>query len=336
MFSYPNGVDSPTFMEFRTPVIPPRFPEGTISHGSPILLIGSCFSDNIGELMRDRLFEVTVNPFGPLYNPLSILSALERLGRGALLSADDLFSHGALYHSFDFHSRFSRNTPLEALEAMNHSVEQASAALRSASAVIVTLGTVRVFRRRVQGSPVVANCHKLPANHFLESRLTLDETVEALDSIVATLKQVAPSAAVIFTISPLRYLGSGAHDNLIIKSTLALALESVMTSHQGVLYFPAYEIMMDDLRDYRFYADDMRHPSTVAVDYIFEKFLESACTPSTIALAGEARRLTRRLAHRDMTSGVDNSSVCSRLVSEFALSHPSVRQALSRFLTTSK
>lgn len=319
-------------MEFRTPVKPPRFPQGTVSHGSPILLIGSCFSDNIGAQMLDRLFEVTVNPFGPLYNPLSILGALRRLEHCELLTPDDLFSHGALCHSFDFHSRYSRPSSREALEVMNRSIVEAAAALRSASTVIVTLGTVRVFRHRSEGTPVVANCHKLPAADFSEERLSLEQTAEALESIVDTVRRVNQSSRLIFTISPLRYLGGGAHDNLIIKSTLALALEQTLSRHPEVLYFPAYEIMMDDLRDYRFYADDMRHPSAVAVDYIFGKFMESSCTPETIALGDEALRLTRRLAHRDMGSGESNLSACRQLAADFAARHPSVQKALSRII----
>ncbi|MDE6377259.1 MAG: GSCFA domain-containing protein [Duncaniella sp.] len=320
-------------MEFRTTVTPHPFPEGTVSHGSPILLIGSCFSDNIGELMRDRLFEVTVNPFGPLYNPLSILAALERLERRELLEASYLFSYGGMCHSFDFHSRYSRSTSDDALAAMNGSIARAADALRSASTVIITLGTVRVFRLCSQGHRPVANCHKLPASEFSEERLTLEQTSAALEAIAATVGRVNPDARIVFTISPLRYLGGGAHDNLIIKSTLALALEQTLTRHPGMLYFPAYEIMMDDLRDYRFYAEDMRHPSAVAVDYIFGKFMEASCSPATIALAADSRRLTRRLAHREMSGNDEaNDTLRRQLAADFASRHPSTRTALSRLI----
>ena len=307
--------------------------KGVVAHGTPILLIGSCFTDNIGGLMATRGFEVTVNPFGPLYNPLSLLRAVERLAEGSHITETDIFSHGGLNHSFDFHSRYSRRSAGETLQAMNESISHASEALHDASVVIVTLGTTRVFRLADSPERVVANCHKLPAATFVEERLSLADTRQALHSLAATIRRVNPAAHIIFTISPLRYLGGGAHDNLIIKSTLALALEEVMAAWDHTSYFPAYEIMMDDLRDYRFYAEDMRHPSAVAVDYIFDLFLRSMCTDSTIALADEAHRLTRRLAHRDMGGNPASTAPGHQaLIEQFINLHHCTRTALSRLL----
>ena len=307
--------------------------KGVVAHGTPILLLGSCFTDNIGALMASRGFEVTVNPFGPLYNPLSLLRAVERLAGERLLSSADLFSHDGLTHSFDFHSRYSRRSPEEALSAMNESIRQASECLRSASVVIITLGTTRVFRLADAPARVVANCHKLPSAAFVEERLSLADTRRSVEEMTRVIRRVNPAAHIMFTISPLRYLGGGAHDNLIIKSTLALAVEDTLTEVENSSYFPAYEIMMDDLRDYRFYAEDMRHPSAVAVDYIFDIFLRSMCTDSTIALADEAHRLMRRLAHRDM--GVDiGASLDARrtMIEDFITRHPSTLTAINRLL----
>lgn len=293
-------------MNFRTEVTPSKGMKGVVAHGTPILLLGSCFTDNIGALMASHGFEVTVNPFGPLYNPLSLLRAVERLAEGRELSPDDLFSHGGLTHSLDFHSRYSRRSAEETLQVMNDSIRLASQALRHASVVIITLGTTRVFRMADTPARVVANCHKLPAATFREERLSSEATHQALEALTATIRRVNPAAHIMFTISPLRYLGGGAHDNLIIKSTLALALEETLAGLENSSYFPAYEIMMDDLRDYRFYAEDMRHPSAVAVNYIFDLFLRSMCTDSTIAMADEAHRRARRLAHRDMGEGTSD------------------------------
>lgn len=288
-------------MDFRTEVVPQKGFEGVVSHSTPLLLLGSCFTDNIGALLVDSGFDATVNPFGPLYNPLSLLRAFRTLSAGQPFTSADIFASSGSLRSFDFHSRFSRADASEALEAMNTSLAKGVAALRKAAVVIITLGTTRFFSRRDNGD-VVANCHKLHPSVFDEMRLSLPRCEEALTLIVETIRGVNPDAAVMFTISPLRYLGSGAHDNLIIKSTLALAVDSVMSRCDNILYFPAYEIMLDDLRDYRFYAADMRHPSDVAVEYIFSRFMLTYCSEPSRARAADCRRASRRAAHRDIIS----------------------------------
>lgn len=288
-------------MNFRTEEKPLRGHEGLLSHGSPILLIGSCFSDNIGGELQADMFDVTVNPFGPLYNPKSILNAVKTLCGESDFHESDIFEHEGWFHHWDFHSRFSALTAAEALKRMKDSIASASKALKNASCVIITLGTTTYYSLTANGR-VVANCHKMPGNIFEKENLNLDDAVLTLNEIVDRLFHFKPEIKCIFTISPLRYISDGLHANTIIKSTLQLAADSVVSSRENCIYFPAFEIMTDDLRDYRFYADDMKHPSDVAVRYIYELFQKSFFTERTASLAAEGRRLYKRLAHRSLSS----------------------------------
>lgn len=271
-----------------------------MSHKRPILLIGSCFSDNIGCELRADMFDVAVNPFGPLYNPISIQNAIMTLCGERDFREEDIFEHEGLFHHWDFHSRFSAPAAAEALGEMKKSIASASEALKNASCVIITLGTTTFYRLRADGR-AVANCHKMPGNIFDRANLKLDETTGILNYIAETLTRINPGIKCIFTVSPLRYLGDGLHANTIIKSTLQLAVESVVSGRENCIYFPAYEIMTDDLRDYRFYAEDMKHPLEVAVKYIYELFQKSFFTERTTAVAAEGRRLYKRMAHRSLT-----------------------------------
>ena len=238
------------------------------------------------------LFDVVVNPFGPLYNPASILAALRCLVQCRDISEDELFQHEGLWRHWMFHSRYSRESREETFGLMNNSVRDAAEALRTAEAVIITFGTTTAY---IHEGEVVANCHKQPQRMFDKKQFSLDETVRYMQAIVEAVRSVNQSASIIFTVSPLRYLSDGARANTIIKATLNMAVDSLA---DRVIYFPAYEIMNDDLRDYRFYASDMLHPSEVAVKYIYDIFCMSFCTPETMKIAVEARKLTRRLSHR--------------------------------------
>lgn len=288
-------------MEFRTQTKPLEGLKGTVSHAAPILLVGSCFSDNIGAELRADLFDVIVNPFGPLYNPLSIARAIDIIIAGC---EDDnspqLFEHDGLWRDWNFHSRYAAPTPGEATRLMTRSVAAAHDALPRASAIILTLGTTTAYRLAETGQ-VVANCHKMPAAMFDRTELNLDETIGCLDRAVRAIREVNTEAKIIFTVSPLRYLSDGMHANTIIKATLHLAIDAVMRRHDRTIYFPAYEIMNDDLRDYRFYADDMKHPSAMAVRYIYDLFSQSFFTPATLGTASAGRRLSRRLGHRSFS-----------------------------------
>lgn len=289
-------------MEFRTEIEPLRDRQGLIDHHRPVVLVGSCFSDNMGIQMTDEGFDCCVNPFGPVYNPESVRDSVRSIACRATVSPDDLVEREGRWHSFRFHSRYSRPDRADAAAVMNDSLLRARESLSRASALILTFGSSRVFRKTDASdrSFTVANCHKFPASEFAEAVLDYEQCVRCMDDAVMTARSMNPDVHVILTVSPLRYLGKGAHDNALSKSRLLLAADSVASRHERVDYFPAFEIMMDDLRDYRFYADDMKHPSSQAVRYIYEKFSESYFTEQTRAEASRRLKETLRGRHRQI------------------------------------
>ena len=240
-------------------------------------MLGSCFSDEIGEQMKQRYLNVTCNPFGTLYNPLSIAQALQ------MNDTPELIEHDGLWHSMAHHGSFSRATREEAEQAVRASMEMMQSALAEATVVIVTFGTAWVYelvesQKSKDKSPyIVGNCHKLPESCFTRRRLSVEEIVEAWKPILEKYSD----KHWLFTVSPIRHIKDGLHENEISKATLLLALEAISRQHSVVRYFPSYEIVLDELRDYRFYADDLVHPSSMAVNYIWERFVECYCTPQT-------------------------------------------------------
>ena len=236
-----------------------------IGYEDIILMVGSCFSDEIGAQMTQRALQVTCNPFGTLYNPLSIAQALNLQSS---ISNLQLVYHDGLYHSMSHHGSFSRADKAEAEQAVRASVEAMQKALHEATIVIVTFGTAWVYE---MNGEVVGNCHKLPENNFTRRPLSVEEIVTAWQPILDRY----PDKHWIFTVSPIRHIKDGLHENQLSKATLLQAVEQLDD------YFPSYEIMLDELRDYRFYADDLVHPSSLAVDYIWERFIDTYCTPQT-------------------------------------------------------
>ena len=320
-------------MEFRTEIKPLYGVAGTIRHGDPIMMLGSCFTDNIGRCLRDELFEVEVNPFGPIYNPLSLLRGVETLVNKRHITAEELIENEGRYHSFIFHSRYSASgNPQDVCAGMNSQIDRAADVLEKCSVLILTLGTNKVYTLKSTGE-TVANCHEPPASVFESYPLTIDETIDALEKLYLTFRTVNHSGRLIFTVSPLRYLGDGAHAGQVAKATLLLAVDALIAAHPDeVGYFPSYEIMMDDLRDYRFYAEDMRHPSDVAVKYIYEIFKASYFDEETKRIAAEASRLTRRLAHRSFSGFSPEEEAAKREMAEkFILTYPKLQSAYKRY-----
>jgi len=241
-----------------------------IGYEDRILMVGSCFSDEIGEQMQQRYLNVTCNPFGTLYNPLSIAQAL------TMTETPELVEHEGLWHSMSHHGSFSRTTKEEAEQAVRGSIEMMQKAIKEASVVIVTFGTAWVYelKKGISGlgvSGLVGNCHKLPERCFTRRRLSVEEIVAAWKPI---LEQYADKKW-LFTVSPIRHIKDGLHENQLSKATLLQAVEQLGD------YFPSYEILLDELRDYRFYADDLVHPSSLAVNYIWERFVDTFCTNQT-------------------------------------------------------
>lgn len=240
-----------------------------IGYEDKILMLGSCFSDEIGEQMKQRNLQVTCNPFGTLYNPLSIANAINYKLQITNYELP-LVEYDGLWHSMAHHGAFSRPTKEEAETAVRESIETMQKALSEATVVIVTFGTAWVYE---MGGQIVGNCHKLPADTFTRRRLTVDEIVATWQPIIARY----PEKHWLFTVSPIRHIKDGLHENQLSKATLLMAVEALT----GASYFPSYEILLDELRDYRFYADDLVHPSSLAVNYIWERFVETFCTNGT-------------------------------------------------------
>ena len=245
-----------------------------IGYGDKILLLGSCFADNIGAKFAEHYFQTTINPYGTLYNPASI--ALSITDSRYPIPDSRLIYHNGLWHSMMHHGTFSGKDKAAVQARCLDGYERLQRALKEATTVIVTFGTAWVYEMDGQ---VVANCHKLPANRFTRRCLTVDEIVEMWQPIVASM----PDKHWIFTVSPIRHVKDGLHANQVSKAILLQAVDEL-----GQSYFPSYEIMMDELRDYRFYAEDMVHPSQVAVEYIWQRFVETYMTEDT---RGEMRTL---------------------------------------------
>lgn len=292
-------------MLLSTPVNPDPLPF-TVDHGTPLLSIGSCFADEMGNrLVRDG-FDCLCNPFGTLYNPLSIAAALQMALDDRPLSDEHLVQHDGLWHSWMHHSRFSSPDRDECLARCNQSIHTVHQWLLPDDSqprqriLIVTFGTAWVFYHHGQ---VVANCHKLPAAQFERRRLTVDEIVSIWQPLLAQLSIVNCQLSILFTVSPIRHLSDTPHGNQLSKSTLLMAVDQL-----GVPYFGSYEILLDELRDYRFYARDMCHPSDLAADIVYERFLESCTSPATRQQALLNRKQSLRTNHRPIMTNKRNGN----------------------------
>lgn len=265
-------------LKLQTPVEAGRS-SVSISLKDRIFLLGSCFADNIGQKMSDLGFDILVNPFGTLYNPVSICNSVARLSSGIPFSESECVQMGAgagLICSFSHHTTFARRTASEFLENANKSLAEASAKWKEADKVIITLGTSWIYEY-VRTGETVSNCLKIDAKEFTRRRLSVKEVSLLLTNLVTR----HPEKEFIFTVSPIRHFKDGAHGNQLSKSTLLLAVDEVVARFPDRCdYFPAYEIMLDELRDYRFYAADMIHPSAQAVDYLWSRFVEYAVPSS--------------------------------------------------------
>lgn len=267
--------------------------------GDEIMVLGSCFADETGRRLAECGLDVCVNPFGTLYNPVSVCNSISRLQCGVPFTREDCVGMGAgagLVCSFSHHTSFARPTPEAFLEHANAALETASARWKSASKVLITLGTAWCWRHLPEGE-IVSNCLKRPAGEFSRERLTVPQTAALLKSLV----QRYPDKFFVFTVSPIRHLSDGAHGNQVSKSILLLALEEVCAAFPDrTAYFPAYEILLDELRDYRFYAEDMVHPSLQAAEYVFGKFLSFAFPDEERSRLEERRKAFKASQHRPM------------------------------------
>lgn len=259
---------------------------------SGIVSLGSCFADEIGSRLNDGGFRIEQNPFGTLYNPASIAAALHRIVDDNEITEADLVQHEGLWHSWHHHGSFSRATKEECLEVCNSRIHQAHRALKEATLLIVTFGTAWVFEH---DGAVVANCHKLPPQQFVRRRMSVDEVVSIWHPLLKELYAHYPTLNILFTVSPIRHMADGAHGNQLSKSTLLLAIDQLNT--RAITYFPSYEIVLDELRDYRFFGPDMAHPTPLAVDIVWDRFQQACMTPVVIQQAHLNAKQHKREKH---------------------------------------
>ncbi len=288
-------------MNFRT-VVPPAAYGFEIDHETSALVMGSCFAETMGMRMRDLKFPVALNPFGILFNPFSLASAITRLQSGASFRPEELVWHEDRWVSFAHHGQFSGPDREEVLSRINRAFAEGSAQIQKAGLLMLTLGASFVWEIKETGA-IAANCHKLPASMFTRRRASLDDIVGALSDTLGQLISARPGIRILLTVSPVRHLRDGLIENQRSKAALLLACSILEDRLPNVHYFPAYELQMDDLRDYRFYARDMTHPSETAQDYIWDYFSRAFFSEKTLSLIRAIEKVRQAMQHRPLRPG---------------------------------
>lgn len=268
-----------------------------ISHQSKILMMGSCFATNMGQKLIDNKFNINLNPFGVLYNPTSIAKGLELLMSGKRFTKEDVFLDKGLYNSFYHHSSFSNSNRERCLSKIDTCLTEAKQMLEDADVLFITFGTAYVYEYIPSGE-IVGNCHKLPSKDFRRYRLSVSDIVKQWRNLLLELKAMNSNLQIIFTVSPIRHLRDGAHDNQLSKSTLLLAIEKLCEVDSDTHYFPSYEIVLDDLRDYRFYAEDLIHPNNLAIEYIWKILKDAYLAKESETIIAEWKNIKRAIDHR--------------------------------------
>ena len=280
-------------MKTRTEISVSRS-ETLISTGQSVVAVGSCFAEVVARKLADRWVEVECNPLGEMFNPLSIADCVKRLAEGREFGAEELASRADMWFVYDTADLLAQTSAERALSVANEAVRRGGEALGKADWVVLTLGTAWVYEREGR---VVANCHKMPQNEFVRRLLSVDEICQRL---VALLKGPLRDKSVVLTISPVRHLADGLEGNSLSKALLRVAVDRVVSECANAQYFAAYEILLDDLRDYRYYGADMAHPSEVAEEYVWERFAEAFVSDRVLAEGEQYRRLMAMAAHRPL------------------------------------
>lgn len=286
-------------MELRTKVNIEPSPV-KITYNDGVMFIGSCFATSIGYRMERGLMPVMINPSGTVFNPVSVCNTIDTIITRKEFTMEDLNSQDGTWFSFFHHTDFSSDNPAKVLEKINSKSKEAFDFLKNAGFLFITFGTSRIYRLKKTGV-IVSNCHKIPSDQFSTEMLTVSDIVTMWKKQLDRLQELFPGLKVIFTISPVRHWKDGAHKNQVSKSALFLAVEELLDHPVSLQYFPAYELLIDDLRDYRFYNDDMLHPSDTAINYIWEAFSGCFLESNTINIYNEVIKITKALNHRFLT-----------------------------------
>ena len=292
-------------MQFTTkiPVQKSNFP---IDYDSKVMLLGSCFAENMGEKFDYFKFQATTNPFGIIFNAVSLEKLIRRAVENRTFTENDIFFHNDLWHCYEVHSELSNLDKDAFLESLNDIIRSTNKQLNESTHIIITLGTSWVYRN-IETNEIVANCHKVPQKQFTKELLSIHQTEESLQSIISLIHSVNPNCNFIFTVSPVRHIKDGFAENTLSKAHLIAAIHKTITHHPSpITYFPAYEIMMDELRDYRFYAEDMLHPSQTAIDYIWIQFFENYISESVFGLMKEICSIQKGLQHRPFNPNTES------------------------------
>jgi len=292
-------------MNFTTkiPIQKSNFP---IDYDSKIMLLGSCFAENMGEKFEYFKFQTIVNPFGIIFNPVSLEKLIRRSIEKRKFTKNDIFFHNDLWHCFEVHSELSNSDKDAFLESLNDLISSTNKQLNDSTHIIITLGTSWVYLN-IESNEIVANCHKVPQKEFTKELLSIQQIEESLESIISLVHLVNPNCKFIFTVSPVRHIKDGFVENTLSKAHLISAIHKIINHHPlPNTYFPAYEIMMDELRDYRFYGEDMLHPNQTAIDYIWIQFFQNYISESEFGLMNDICSIQKGLNHRPFNPNTES------------------------------
>ncbi len=283
-------------MNFQTQ-IPIQKYDFPIDYTSKVVSLGSCFAENMAEKLEYFKFENVVNPFGIIFNPVSLEKLILRSIHKNYFLENDIFYHNEAWHCYEVHSELSNPDKVEFLETLNRLIDSTNEELSNLSHLIITLGTSWVYRH-VETDEIVANCHKVPQKQFVKELLSIAQIEMSLQNLISEIQTINPNCNFIFTVSPVRHIKDGFVENTLSKAHLISALHAASFQLPTSSYFPSYEIMMDELRDYRFYAEDMLHPNQTAIDYIWIKFFENYVDEKEFGLMNQVCEIQRALKHR--------------------------------------
>lgn len=284
-------------MDLQTNIKLDKQPHNQIDYDSKLMLLGSCFSENIGVKFDYHKFQSTINPFGILFHPIAIENLITRSINEDFYSEEEVVGQKGIYSCFDAHSRLNELSKAQLLENLNTQLSETLNQVKSATHIVITLGTAWVYRH-IASDNIVANCHKIPQKQFLKELLSIEEIVASLEKTIALIRSVNPKVNFMFTVSPVRHIKDGFVENTKSKSHLIAAIHQIVEPRTQQYYFPSYEIVIDELRDYRFYNEDMLHPNNLAIDYIWEKFKSVWLTESALKTAEQVVAIQTKKAHR--------------------------------------
>ena len=284
-------------MQFRTQ-IPISKSNHPLDYNSKIVSLGSCFAENMGDKFQYFKFQNTINPFGIIFNPVSIEKIIQKAINTVLFTEKDIFFHNERWHCFDVHSDLSNSNKEDLIASLNALIKSTNQQLAQSTHIIITYGTSWIYRN-IESDSIVANCHKVPQKQFKKELLSVEEIEKSIANTLKLIHAVNPNYTIIFTVSPVRHIKDGFVENQWSKSNIISALHKTFDFQlSNINYFPSYEIMMDELRDYRFYAEDMLHPNQVAIDYIWKRFMETTIAETAFSTMEEVERIQKSLSHK--------------------------------------